>query len=267
MKFWFVALRSKQLFNSTAPNIGSRSLKRLRLVKSCVTRFHRECGVQKISARVMLTTLSGFINWGKFNLSFLKSKSFYLGALTAALVSTAAVSIASDGFNPKPLPFAEAPESLQADFGSQQAISEVKVAIVDKFEALQSLAQLSPITQKEIGLANDSEASRSLMSKLEEIWEVDKAKQAHSELVALYAAEAGKFPPPAWTSVSVVVEKWQGVQVNGTEATALFESHTEYSNERSSWSDSAVQWKVTMKFDQTSSEWKLLSRTGVRIEN
>lgn len=199
-------------------------------------------------------------------MSLFKSKSFYLGAFTALLASSAAVSIASNGFSPKPLTFAQAPQSLQADAGPEQVISEVKSSIIDKFEALQWLAQLPAATQKEIGSGTDSQASRSLLAHLETIWVANQANKAHSDLVQLYAAEAGKFPQPTWNGVEVIVEKWQGVQVDGNIATALFESHTQFANDESTWTDNTVQWQVTMQFDKALNVWKLASRTGTRLE-
>ena len=200
-------------------------------------------------------------------MSLFQSKSFYLGLLTALLASTAATSIAATGFSPKALPFAQGEVSIQEDSGDSQSISDVKSSIIHQFESLQKLALIPAETQKAIGGGADFKASANLLDELKSIWVEKSAIEAHKKLVELYAAESGKFPEPTWSGVSVIIEKWQGVQVSGSTATALFESHTQYADGSTEWADATVQWNVSLELDQDSNVWKLVERTGNRIEN
>jgi hypothetical protein len=83
----------------------------------------------------------------------------------------------------------------------------------------------------------------------------------------MFKAEDGSGLDLTFTSAKFVVEKWEGIQVSESDATALVTGHYETYGKNGKIQDASSQWLVSLNRDAANHKWLLADRKGVRIED
>jgi hypothetical protein len=182
-------------------------------------------------------------------------------AIAFAFVSSSTV-LAETTFKAPILPFARGLEMPGVDRGDSASVEAVKAAVIDGFEKLEKLSKIPSSTQKAIGDGTAERASDYLFATLSSVWVPSKADEYYEDFKSLLQVEDGRFPAPDWNDVELVIDQWQGVQVDTERGSALFIGHFEYTSESEVWSDETIQWKVELQQPSGSNAWFFSERIG-----
>jgi hypothetical protein len=184
-------------------------------------------------------------------------------SIGAAAVSTAAVVYQSKGDT---FTFSKGVQPRLEDNGSPSEIASLKQRSKTLIESGNLMSNTKPSVQKAIGDDPDSPAGRKLKSDLEKVWVPQKAEENFNEIVSMFQMENGMALDQTFEKGEFVVQEWQGVQVDGSQAEVRVIGHWESRKGSQLTQDALTQWTLTLEKETQGGRWLMVDRVGVVLE-
>lgn len=170
-------------------------------------------------------------------------------------------------FGPGISDFSSGAKPALDDIGTQEQIHAIQQRAIKLMEAEMEMSNLTPATQKEIGLDPESAAGRKLHRQLSQIWVPNEAESSFDEIVSMFKQENGMAIDQTFDTVKLEVTNWQGVQVSGSQATLRFTSYFSMKSHGEITTDAETQWTVILERQALTNAWLIAERQGVVLND